>query len=361
LFIICRLQNCGKISRKLGLGPSEITDPCTAALVTSLARAALSAALLGIERYNKGKSRKDEITVISATTDGLLIGVPIPKHFSENYTLRTDYFEDDNGRPKLLKNEVGDQLSNILKRFEHEKLLDEINAFLPIRQMKYSRRTMTDNDEIFEIKHLADKITSIKTRGQIGKLDSGDTTLLARSNLKPPLSEVYADDPERYKEIMDTGGVLKDTEDAIWIEGRLNAINNEMNDIEEPPFIEEYTFITLVTFPEMLKCKMSNLDLTKKTAIRKINTDYDWKRKIVWPEDQNSDLKTSPFSVPHINTHAMITCRNVVSSIRAGGKVARPEDVLTKLETKGKATNSRGGKPLSVTRLFLRGIPIALS
>lgn len=58
------------------MGNSLITEPCTASLVTSQARAVLSSMLIAIERFNTGRGKGDRITVISATTDGLLIGVP---------------------------------------------------------------------------------------------------------------------------------------------------------------------------------------------------------------------------------------------------------------------------------------------
>jgi hypothetical protein len=82
------------------LGESTITEPCTAALTTSLARAALSATLLAVEKFNKRRRfLSKQITVISATTDGLLIGVPVPK----NFTVIDDYYKKS---PLELKGEV---------------------------------------------------------------------------------------------------------------------------------------------------------------------------------------------------------------------------------------------------------------
>lgn len=319
------------------LGESTITEPCTAALTTSLARAALSATLLGVERFNKKRSLSKRITVISATTDGLLIGVPVP----ENFTVVDDYYESN---PLKLKDEVSHQLPEILNRFGCSDLLNEIDAFLPIRQMRHSRMKMTGSDEILEIKHVADEIISIKTRGQIGKVSTDKTVLIARFNLKPPLSELL--ESEEYKKIMDAGGIDKDTEDAKWILDQLNNIENDNS-------IPTYPFITLNRFTKISKSQ-GKIDLTKNVSQRKINTDFDWKRKMVGTPGNESTV--SPFTIPHQNQAEMIRYRNAMEAIRRTGNVARPQEVLHRLTVKGRSVNARGGEPVAVTRLFLRGL-----
>ncbi len=324
---------------KVELGESIVTEPCTAALATSLARAALSATLLGVERFNKGKAPAEQVTVISATTDGLLIGIPAP----ENFTVITDYYENNSSK---LKKEVKHQLPEILERFGCSGLLDEINKYLPIRQMQNSRREMTGSNEILENKHLTDKIISVKTRGQIGKISNNDTVLIARFNLKPPLSEILVD-PEEYKRVMDDRGVEKDSLDGDWIQGHLDEIENGRN------AITTYSFITLNSFQKIAKSK-GKLDLTKNINPRKINTDYDWKRKLIWADETRS--RVLPYTRPYINTAEMLKHRNEMEYLRRAGKVARPENILHRIAVKGTSLNTRGGEPVAVTRLFLRGL-----
>ena len=374
------------------LGKSNITEPITASLATSLARAALSATLVGIERFNKNKDLADQVTVISATTDGLLIGVPAP----ENFTVVDDYYgitppeqfeesgspmgetlkqfgwstksteADDNYEEPLpkLKKGVENQLSEILKRFNCSEILDEIDKFLPIRQMRHSRQQMKVGDQILEIKHLADEIISIKTRGQIGlipietkdkdgnKIKKNLAVLIARFGMKPPLSELVP--PDEYKRLMDERGVEKDSKDAEWI---IDQLDKKEDGLEE---IGTYHFITLNSFKKIAKSQ-GTLDLTKNISNRRINTDFDWKRRLVQWEDGPSDTKgntpsISPYTVPYTITAEMLAHRHMVESIRRSGVVAQPENVIHRVKVKSSSLNARGGKPVAVTRLFLKGL-----
>lgn len=330
----------------LDLRESTITEPCTAALVTSLARAALSAALLGIYRFNRGRDLRDQVTVISATTDGLLIGLPAP----EGFTVVDDYYDRHAEGPPKLKGAVEQQLSSILERFGCSGIIGEIDTFLPIKQMRRSRLELTGSREILEIKHLADEVVSIKTRGQIGLLSTGHASILAKFGHKPPLSEII-EDPEQYKRVMEAGGTVRNTEDANWIMGHIERIENGLE------HIEDYTFITLTSFRKMT---LSNgaLDLVKSISRRKINTNFDWKRKVLLSgtTDPVSALPISPFTVPHRNTQEMLQYRNHMEAIRRTGHVASPEKVLQRVAVKGRSVRLRGGAPVTVTRLFLRGI-----
>ena len=242
------------------LGKSVITEPCTASLTTSLARTALSAILIAVDRFNAGRAYQDQITVISATTDGLLIGVPAP----EGYSVVDDYYDMVDGIPKL-KKDVDKQLGEILKRFGCSDLLQELDKFLSIRQMRNSRLEMTGSKEILEIKHMADEIISVKTRGQIGLLSSGHASILAKFGHKPPLSQII-DDPEEYKKVMDTGGIVRNTEEAEWLLEHMDRIE------EGRDKIAEYKMITLKNFRDMIDSD-DHLDLTKKISDQKINTD----------------------------------------------------------------------------------------
>ncbi|MDA3917766.1 MAG: hypothetical protein PF690_12450 [Deltaproteobacteria bacterium] len=351
------------------LGRSKLSDACTASLVTSLARAALSATLLGITQFNK--SRKDEqkkITVISATTDGLLIGVP-PS--STSISGANDFYETKKGQKKL-KDGVKRQLSQILNTFGCGALIGIIDNYLPIKQMCNSRYEMTSdpvfnikgNDEIFVIKHIADEVISVKTRGQIGLLSTGEAILLARFNLKPPLSEIireeYKDEgkkgyEEEYKRVMESGGIIKDSKEAEWIIRHLAKIEDGYDEIDT------YPFITLSTFQDILKSDGA-IDLIKKISPRQINMDWDWKRKIIWVDKDKKQI--SPSTVPFENLSQMLRHRKLSESIRYTTKenkrvadsVSKPETVLERITIQNRGVRFRGGAPVTIVRLFLRGM-----
>ena len=247
------------------LRQSPITEPCIAALTTSTARAALSAALMAIEKFNQGKVPDKQITLISATTDGFLIGLPA---FDEE-SAKDKYYEEN---PLRLRKGTEKQLKQILTDFGCTELWDLIGNYLPIRQMRYARTEMTSNENILEIKHIADEIISIKTRGQIGKLSSGETVLLARFNLKPPLSDIIPN-PEEYKKIMEGNSIEKQTIEADWI---LNIYEKYEGGDKT---IQYYNFYTLNKFNAIYKSEI-NIDLTRNKSSRIINFSYDWKRKI---------------------------------------------------------------------------------
>lgn len=332
---------------RLALGESDVTEACTASLTTSLARAALSATLLGAERFNKGRPLPEQITVISATTDGLLIGVPTP----ENFTVIEDYYE-----PQLkLKEKAKSKLRKILKRFGCEGLLDEIDRFLPISLMRNSRAALTlkedltSNNKILEIKHITDEIISIKTRGQIGIVSTGHTLLLARCNLRAPLEEII-EDPEEYRRIFLKGGIDKETVEAEWIIKNLDEIENGRDEIQT------YNKITIKKFTEIYKNK-EKVDVTKKIKVNKINSDFDWKRKITWTDSTGViDKAISPYTIPFSTKKEMLSHRYAMESIRNKGLVARPEKVIQGVAFKKASLNTRGGELVAATKLFLRGL-----
>jgi len=322
------------------LGGSTISEPCTATLTTSLARAALSAALLGVEQFNK-KSPHDQITVISATTDGLLIGLPT----KENFTALDEYYQTN---PLKLKSSVESDLPQILKDFGCSELLQEIDKFLPIRQMHKARFDMTSNKAILEIKHIADEIISIKTRGQIGRLVSGETVLLARFNLKPPLSEILT--KEKYKATMEGPEIEKNTIEANWIIEHLDKIDQGNNEIQK------YNFITLSKFPAIYKSN-GKLDLTKKVSHRIINFNYDWKRRLTWSNKEDYLYNnTSPVTTPYKTTKEMLRLRDKTRKIQKAGFIALPGEVLKRVAISKAPFNLRGGQPAAITRLFLRAL-----
>jgi len=61
-------------------------------------------------------------------------------------------------------------------------------------------------------------------------------------------------------------------------------------------------------------------------------------------------------SVPHKNVKEMLQYRSQMQAIRRTGHVARPEKVLHRVAVKERSVNFRGGEPVTVARLLLRGV-----
>lgn len=337
----------------VSLGPSTLTEPSVAALCTGLARAALSATLIAVEEYNRGKSPREQITVISATTDGLLIGLPYDPGYSviSDYYLRAPQEGGRLGTPVLRsesklpsedarKAKASMEIGNLLSRFGHGELLEYIKGYLPIRQMMYSRMALTGTPDLFEVKHLVDKVISIKTRGQIGLLRTGHAPLLARFGHKPPLSERIKN-PEIYKRVMETGGTLRNTIDSRWLQNQLRRVRKGYDTINT------YTFITLTSFRKMSESE-GRVDLIKNTRQQRVNTDFDWKRKIVDPK--------SPETEPFADLGEMLLHRGQMEAIRRTGYIASPAKVLHRVTLKQRTTRQRDGDAVTLVRHFLRGI-----
>lgn len=322
------------------LGPSSITEPIIASLTTGLARAALSASLVAVERYNRNRPETEQLITISATTDGMLIGVPKP---TDLLTAGEFYQTDDIGNLDLRKG-IDESLAELLTRCGCASLLDDMEAFLPIRQMRRGRQILTNSAEkdpciFLEVKHLVDQVVSVKTRGQIGLLRDQSIPLLAKFGHKPPLSEEITN-LEEYKEIMDAGGTRRNKADGDWLLSELKKIKQGDGDIPS------YIFFTLTSFRSMIDSDGIE-DMTRKQAERKLNTDYDWKRKL--PLD-------SPITCPYRTVREMKVYRNQMEGVRRSGRVARTDMVHQRVAIKGRKTRFRGGDLTTLTRLFLRGV-----
>jgi hypothetical protein len=325
------------------LTPSEITEPSVAALTTAQVRAALAATLLAVERYNKNRPGERPIIVISATTDGLLIGIPC----QPGYSVTKDYFNipsDEKlkqGKPPKMKKKI--RVRTFLRRFGHEALLDEFYSYAPIQNLREMRKKLTRRDDFLEIKHLADRVHSVKSRGQIGMVSYGGReycSLIARYGHKVPLSLIY-DDPERYSEIMRGD---RNTADAAWLFDRIdNAINESA--------IEKYPFMNLTSFKAIFESE-GKLDLINLVAMRRTNSDWDFKRRF----ERDADGNISPFSLPHKDIASMLRERRQADSIRKSGLTATPELVEQRLKVKGRTVRARSGQAAMLTRLFLRGL-----
>lgn len=321
------------------LGPSSITEPVVASLTTSLARAALSASLAAVERCNKALPKDRQLVTVSATTDGFLVGVPKP----ETIDTRNDYYQlDDRGNLELKKG-VDTGLETLLTDLGYAPLLEGMLSFLPVRQMRQGRKVLlgtesNDAGNFLEVKHLADRIVSVKTRGQIGLLDDGSVPLLAKFGHKPPLSELL--EKEEYKKVMEAGGSTRNTVDAEWIMNELEKI--EKGDGK----IETYNFYTLTSFRSMIDSD-GKQDMVGRKSKRKFNADFDWKRKL--PSD-------SPITTPYRSTNEMVSFRSQMEGERRRGQVARTDKVHNRVAVKGRTTRFRGGMLTTLTRLFLRGV-----
>lgn len=321
------------------LGPSSITEPVVASLTTSLARAALSASLAAVERHNQTLPKEKQLATISATTDGFLVGVPKP----DNIDTRNDYYQLDKKGNLELKKDVDTGLETLLTDLGYAPLLDGMLSFLSVRQMRQGRKVLlgtesNDAGNFLEVKHLADRIISVKTRGQIGLLDDGSIPLLAKFGHKPPISERR--DKEEYKRIMEAGGSTRNKVDAKWIMEKLEEIEKGDGNINT------YNFYTLTSFRSMIDSD-GKQDMVGKKSKRKFNADFDWKRKL--PSD-------SPVTIPYSSINEMVSFRNQMEGERRRGQVARTDKVHNRVAVKGRTTRFRGGVLSTLTRLLLRGI-----
>lgn len=328
------------------LGPSKITESIMASLTTGLARAALSAFFLAIERFNDGKPADKQITLISGTTDGLLVGLPAPP----NYTVVGDYYTSPSYQelaagevPKFIKTPAP-RVADVLGRFGCGELLEILDEYLPIRQMRASRIALTGDSTFLEIKHFADEIFSYKTRGQTGMLSTQHCSFIAKFGQRTPFSDIIAD-PEVRKAVMSAVGVIKNTIEAQWVETMANTDGGK---------IPEYNFYTLHSFKEILRGDA--LDLTQKITPRKFNGDYDCKRRFDRVADASGRKHISPATKPFETLAQMKKVRGISQAIRKTGLMATPERIQERITQQARATRMRGGTPVSLTRLVLRGV-----
>lgn len=317
---------------------SEITEPSVAALTTAQVRAALTSVLLAIQEYNRERPDKRPIVVVSATTDGLLCGFPCEPGFS----VVDDYFNPPKkvGMPPTVKKEI--DVPEFMQRFDHEELLERIYQYAPVKHLREMRIELTGKDDFLEIKHLADRIVCIKTRGQIGTvMYEGEErcSLLARYGHKVPLSLIY-DDPDTYEAIMKDD---RETADADWL---LDRIENALKGDE----IERYPFQNLLSLKAIVE-SAGDLDLVSWYQERKSNNDWDYKRQPI----QGSYGDAGFFSKPYENMPAMLRERRQADAIRKSGLNASPSLVDQRLKNRGSGIRTRSGDLATLTRQFLRG------
>lgn len=372
------------------LGRSPITEASAACMTTGLVRATLSAMLLAVEKFNAGKPPEKRIVAVSATTDGALLGLPRPEGID---LLNGHYLKDTDDGTKQIKyykrkdngikfNDDDVKFPDILKRCGCEELLEILDSYLPVQQMRRSRMLLTKPDEpaedvplltsgdqeepqgddtILELKSLCDGIWSVKTRGQIGWVNDGENkivTLLARFGHRAPLSELVMEgaDPEgmtleelkqreeTYQTLYEGGGSNRNSVEGAWLMRQLERIEGG----EEEIF--DYKFFGLTSFSNIIKGK-PEADLTQKIARRRFNGSFDWKRKLVVREGA-----IDPISVPFDTIEEMRTYRDQMQAERRRGRNATPKTVLHRVDVRYRSIRMRGGEPATVTRQFLRGI-----
>lgn len=358
---------------------SQISEPLAAALTTGLARAALGAVLVAVEQFNRLKPADSRIVIASATTDGVLLGLPRPDGIN---LLDVHFYQTKENGIKF--NDEVVKLPEVLTLCGCGDLLKLINSYLPIRQMRNSRRELTQPDNLdpdvvelphpdhrtqgggddtfLEIKHMADEILSVKTRGQIGWIKDGDQvviTILAKFGHKPPLSEIVMAGGElskvsveelqqkeqQYQDLYEQGGTNRNTVEGGWLMEQLDRIEQGEEDIFD------YPFFGLTGFNEIIK-SLEEMDLVQKVGRRRFNGDFDWKRRL----DLRADGSIDPISKPFTDIREMLTYRSQMQAERRRGKNARPAKVIHRVKVRGRSIRLRGGEPATVVRMFLRGI-----
>jgi len=320
------------------LVPSEITEPSVAALTTAQVRAALTSVLLAIQEYNRNRPNERPVVVVSATTDGLLIGFPCEPDFS----VVDDYFNPPKkvGMPPRVKKEI--DVRAFMHRFKHEELLDLIYEYAPVKNLREMRIKLTGKDDFLEIKHLADRVVCVKTRGQIGTVKYKGVeycSLLARYGHKVPLSLIH-DEPDVYEAIMKGD---RETADADWL---LDRIENALKNNE----IECYPFQNLTSLKAIMESR-GDLDLVSWVQERKSNNDWDYKRQPVLESYGDAGF----FSRPYQSLPEMLRERRQADSIRKSGLNATPTLVSQRLKNRGSGIRETFGDMVTLARQFLRG------
>ena len=255
------------------------------------------------------------------------------------------------------KQEVDWRVETVLSDFDCAGLWDLFDDYLPIRLFRNARIALTGKDEYLEVKGMADVIAAIKSRGQIGYIPlpdnpyKGHMTLLAKFSVKPPLQELETD-KEEYKYVCATDGARRQVEGQYLLD-HFAATENGRDAIIR---INQYNL------PSASKIMKSNgrLDLMQQIAVRKLNCDFDFKRLPVLAKTtlyEGGRAYPPPYTRPFHTLKEMKVHRSQVENIRRSGRVARPEEVVTRVHhTLGKTTRAQGGGAAELVRLFVRGL-----
>lgn len=292
------------------LPKSSITNSYYASMTTGLIRAALSELLVAIdELIQDGHNYK----IISATTDGLLYGIDENK-VSVVDTLNTEH-KDYRYQTTI------EALENGYKKFKPFELVDpvlskKIEKFPSLRLLKLSHETWNDKEYI-EIKHVANKVLNIKTRGQVGLYEDDRTvcTLLAKAGHKISGTQ---------------------NEQAEWI----------MKHYDEDVEIKDYTFSTLAGFQNIIDENNPIDDLVSIPQKRIISLDYDFKR---YPINEHETM-------PHKDINQFMKYRQSAEYLKRLKQRATIDAVDYKYQRALQNVRKTGSNKAFCVRHIIRGI-----
>jgi len=289
------------------LPKSSITNSYYASMTTGLIRAALSELLVAIdELIQEGHNYK----IISATTDGLLYGI------DENILPLENVL--DTSHPKYHYESIEEALKDGYKRFNPFEKVDpllakKIEKFPSLQLLKLSHEAWKDYEYI-EIKHLANKVLNIKTRGQIGYVNDSICTLLAKAGHKVAGTQ---------------------DEQASWIV-------KHYSDKE----IEKYKFTTLAGIQEIINEESPIEDIVSLPQERIISLDYDYKR---YPIGENE-------TAPHKNINQFMKYRQSADYLKRLRQRASIDAVDYKYKRALQNVRKTGSNRAFCTRHMLRAI-----
>lgn len=293
------------------LPKSPITNSYYASMTTGLIRAALSSILVALDELIK---EGHNYIIISATTDGLLYGIDESKVTIED-TLNTD-------DKKYTYNSLSEAFQNGYKKFnpfdEVDPILSErLLKFPSLRLMKLSHDAWNDPTYI-EVKHVANEITNIKTRGQVG---------LYTTYEEPSICTILAK----------AGHSLEGNQDeqASWI---LERYNDED--------IQQYEFTTLSNIQDIVSEKNSIDDLVSIPQERKISLDYDYKRFPINASDTR----------PHSDVNQFMKYRQSMGYLRRLGQRATVDGVEYKYNLAKQGIRKTGSNREFCIRHILRAL-----
>ena len=257
-------------------------------------------------------------------------------------------------RFKILKpNKAADwSVSAVLDAFGCRQLEEELNRLVPFQMYQNARRKLApDEPACLEIKGMADQVSAVKSRGQIGFDQSGKhVTILAKFSIKPPLKEIIPDGEQR-RFVLGCKELLRNIEGA-WIQEHIDAIENGCDEIAT------YNMYTLPTYNRIMRSE-GRLGLVEQCEPRKFNCDFDMKRLPVLartPTVIAGRELPQPYTVPFPSEEMMMMHRYQVENIRHSGRVARPEEVIDRVKLRGKSVHFQGGEAQAVVRMLLRGV-----
>lgn len=296
------------VSKRLPKSP--ITNPYYASMTTGLIRAALSSILVALDELNQ----IDPVyKIISVTTDGALFGID-ESRLSIEATLNME---------ALLKefDSVTDAFKAGFKKFKKFEEIDPVLSakllkFPALRLLKLSHEAW-DDPEYIEVKHVANSVTNVKTRGQIGhyKDDVNEVcTLLAKAGHKLPGD--------------------KDAQ-AQW-----------MLDHYNDPEINLYEFTSLSNVQMIVNEFNPVNDLVSLPETRKISLDYDYKRRPINAHD----------TMPHKDVNDFLKYRQSMSYLRRLNQRATVDDVEYKHSLARQNVRKRGSNQEFCVRHVLRAL-----